>query len=126
MISRILVASIIISAALLAHGITEMERLEEHFKRYGEDWPPEFVPNTPGWRRLMEKRFRQAQEVQDRTGKYDAYIQVGAILWRVVGLPKAVEKNSYVLHLASLIGRQYGVSGPELHRDRYRPCEGSC
>jgi hypothetical protein len=55
--------------SFLPHGVTagdEKERLLEYHKR-GYTWPMEYVPDTPGWKRLMDHRFRQAAEIDDRT-----------------------------------------------------------
>ncbi|CAB9525079.1 expressed unknown protein [Seminavis robusta] len=57
------------------HGMTETHRVEEHLKRYGGDWPPEYIPNTPGWKRQMDKRFKQVLEMDNRHKKYDGWMQ---------------------------------------------------
>jgi hypothetical protein len=80
MISYLLAVCVLAMTALLSHGMTELERLDEHFKKYGDDWPPEYIPNTPGWKELMDKRFHQVLEMDDRGSKYDGFIQVGYIL----------------------------------------------
>lgn len=51
-----------------AHALVESERQEE-YKARNYTWPiPEMVPETPGWRRLMERRFRQI-EAMEGTGQ---------------------------------------------------------
>mgnify|MGYP005843041947 CR=1 FL=1 len=56
--------------ALLAFGIPlllidailveESVRVAEHDKRYTRQWPPEkYAPDTVGWKKLMDRRFRQ-------------------------------------------------------------------
>jgi hypothetical protein len=62
----------------LAGPLSEAERVEEYDKRYTRVWPPkEYVPNTPGWKSLMEKRFRQVKEIDDGGEKYEGFMQVG-------------------------------------------------
>lgn len=40
-------------------AMTEEHRMSEYLKR-GYSWPLEkMVPNTPGWRRIMQRRFDQ-------------------------------------------------------------------
>jgi hypothetical protein len=40
--------------------VNERERVIEHDKRYSRTWPPEkYVPDTIGWKKLMDERFRQ-------------------------------------------------------------------
>ena len=34
-----------------------------------------YKPNTPGWRRLMESRFRQIEQIESRGDRYEGYIQ---------------------------------------------------
>jgi len=58
------------------HGMDEDVRVQEYRKRYGDIWPPQYVPNTKGWKKLMDHRFEQVQEIEDRHQKYDAWIQV--------------------------------------------------
>jgi hypothetical protein len=51
-----------------AHALVESERQEE-YKARNYTWPiPEMVPETPGWRRLMQRRFRQI-EAMEGTGQ---------------------------------------------------------
>lgn len=57
-------------------GLQEVDRVEEYHKR-GHDWPPspeEYKPNTPGWRRVMERRFEQIQHVEDTLSKYNGWM----------------------------------------------------
>mmetsp|Transcript_22073 Transcript_22073/g.44265 ORF Transcript_22073/g.44265 Transcript_22073/m.44265 type:complete len:369 (-) Transcript_22073:440-1546(-) len=57
--------------------IYENERIDE-FHRRGYVWPPkeeDYVPNTPGWRKLHERRFEQLSHLgADDTGLYDGYM----------------------------------------------------
>ena len=78
----------IITAALLLIGnlslvraLSEEDRLREYEAR-GYEWPlKEFVPNTPGWRTLLSRRFEQIEETIGTgagEGRYDAWMQAVA------------------------------------------------
>lgn len=55
--------------------LVESERIEEYHKR-NYSWPlQKYVPDTAGWKRLMESRFRQVAEISNRGQRYEAYIQ---------------------------------------------------
>ena len=55
--------------------LVETERLEEYRKR-GYTWPIQnYVPNTPGWKKLMNQRFAQVEQIQDSGDRYEGYIQ---------------------------------------------------
>uniref|UniRef100_A0A7S2E5N1 Alpha-ketoglutarate-dependent dioxygenase AlkB-like domain-containing protein n=1 Tax=Ditylum brightwellii TaxID=49249 RepID=A0A7S2E5N1_9STRA len=65
---------------LLAHftlgALDEGERVKEYNRR-GHVWPPrdeDYVPNTPGWRRLMERRFSQVMSVENTGDKYNGFM----------------------------------------------------
>ena len=59
----------VIALALIfgaAAALTEEDRLIEYHKR-NYTWPIQnYIPNTEGWRNLMESRFRQVEEIEDR------------------------------------------------------------
>jgi hypothetical protein len=60
-----------------ARATIESERLLEHQKRNYE-WPPsqsQFVPNTTGWKNLMETRLDQVSEMPDPKARFVAYVQ---------------------------------------------------
>lgn len=58
-----------------AHALVESERLEE-YKARNHTWPlPEMVPETPGWRRLLERRFRQIEAMEGSGQRYEGYMQ---------------------------------------------------
>jgi hypothetical protein len=62
---------------LVTAQLKEHERKEEYFRR-NYTWPPrenDFIPNTPGWRSLMEHRFRQVEEIKNRHDRYEGFIQ---------------------------------------------------
>jgi hypothetical protein len=53
----------------------EEQRMAEYNKR-NYVWPiPRYVPNTLGWKKLMDHRFRQAAELEDSQSRYEAYAQ---------------------------------------------------
>jgi hypothetical protein len=104
----------ILAMAAISHGMTEMERMDEHFKRYGDDWPPEYIPNTPGWKKIMDKRFRQVLEVDDRGQKYDGFIQVGDPCFCGKGRSCHVKgKDAHNLHLSTDLPD--GIFGSKLY-----------
>ena len=53
--------------------LVESERIEEYHKR-NYTWPlTNYNPDTPGWKALMEERFRQVEEMEE--DRYEGYIQ---------------------------------------------------
>ena len=55
--------------------LVESERIEEYNKR-NYTWPiQKYIPNTPGWRQLMESRFAQVKEIESSGQRYEGYIQ---------------------------------------------------
>eukprot|EP01082_Thalassiosira_pseudonana_P002135 g2352.t1 g2352 contig11:1243640-1245470(-) len=69
---------LIIAMSIVASitAMTEEHRLEEYHKR-GYKWPLEaVVPNTPGWKRIMDRRFEQIERIPDRGQRYDAWMAV--------------------------------------------------
>jgi len=57
------------------YGRTEEERIEA-YHRSNYTWPPEkYIPDTPGWRKLYDHRFRQIAEIKDRTDRFEGYAQ---------------------------------------------------
>jgi len=57
-------------------ALSEPERLKEYEAR-GYEWPlPELKPNTPGWRNIFERRFKQVEEtIDDSNERYNAWMQ---------------------------------------------------
>lgn len=63
-----------------AVALDEYERIEEHDKRYSRQWPPpKYIPDTVGWKRLMDARFRQVAEIDDLGRRYEGYMQVNQV-----------------------------------------------
>lgn len=55
--------------------LSEPERIGEYHKR-NYTWPvKEYKPETPGWRKLMDNRFAQVSEIEDRGQRYEGMIQ---------------------------------------------------
>jgi hypothetical protein len=55
--------------------MSEEDRMAEYHKR-GYKWPlPELVPNTDGWRRIFDRRFKQLQRIKDSNKKYNGWVQ---------------------------------------------------
>jgi len=58
-----------------AQAMFEEERLVEYHKR-NYTWPVQkFVPDTEGWKQLMESRLRQVQEIENQNKRYEGYLQ---------------------------------------------------
>lgn len=56
------------------YAMTEEHRMEEYHKR-GYKWPLEkMVPDTPGWKRIMNRRFEQVERVEDTNLKYNGWM----------------------------------------------------
>lgn len=59
---------------LVSSQLIEAERRKEYKKR-GYTWPmKELVPNTEGWRRLMERRFDQVEHIPDVNERYQGWL----------------------------------------------------
>jgi hypothetical protein len=60
----------------LSSALTEEEhRIAYHARNY--TWPiKEFVPNTPGWDKLMRTRLEQVSEIDNLNRRYEGYVQV--------------------------------------------------
>jgi hypothetical protein len=56
--------------------LIEAERIAAYHER-NYTWPlTTYVPNTPGWKALIEERFGQVAEVESSGMRYDGYIQL--------------------------------------------------
>eukprot|EP00579_Thalassiosira_antarctica_P011136 CAMPEP_0201917470 /NCGR_PEP_ID=MMETSP0903-20130614/6861_1 /ASSEMBLY_ACC=CAM_ASM_000552 /TAXON_ID=420261 /ORGANISM="Thalassiosira antarctica, Strain CCMP982" /LENGTH=375 /DNA_ID=CAMNT_0048453545 /DNA_START=109 /DNA_END=1236 /DNA_ORIENTATION=+ len=54
--------------------MSEEHRMEEYHKR-GHKWPLEkMVPDTPGWKRILNKRFEQVARVEDTNDRYNGWM----------------------------------------------------
>ena len=77
----LLLGSALLSSLVVVptQGRSEEERVLK-YHQLNHTWPPEnFVPETPGWRKLFEHRLRQVAEIQDRTDRFEGYAQtIGA------------------------------------------------
>ena len=62
-------------APMFVSGMTEEERVKK-FYEHNHTWPiQKFVPDNPGWTKLMEHRLRQIGEIEDTTDRFEAYAQ---------------------------------------------------
>merc|ERR1719287_387615 len=78
MSSIVAVAAAMLIAALApmhdASAMMESDRMEEYRKR-GYKWPLEkVIPDTPGWRRILDRRFEQIERVEDSNDKYNGWL----------------------------------------------------
>jgi hypothetical protein len=44
--------------------LKEEDRIVEYYKR-NYTWPPQYAPNTKGWKALMERRFQQVAQLEN-------------------------------------------------------------
>jgi hypothetical protein len=66
---------ITVASAAKHKGLVESERIQEYHNR-NYSWPIEnYMPRTPGWKKLMESRFAQVAELSNMTDRYQGYIQ---------------------------------------------------
>ncbi|KAL7569909.1 hypothetical protein ACA910_008573 [Epithemia clementina (nom. ined.)] len=62
-------------ACRVAAALNEEDRLVEYHKR-NYTWPVEtYLPNTEGWRNLMESRLHQVEEIENSGERYEGFIQ---------------------------------------------------
>jgi len=54
-------------------SLDEDERMEEYVAR-NYTWPPVMNPNTQGWSKLMMRRFRQLEFIEDLNERYNGYL----------------------------------------------------
>jgi hypothetical protein len=74
-----IVIAVIIAIGTLPGVVTANRSEEERVASYhalNHTWPPtEYVPDTPGWRKLFEHRLRQAAEIEDRSERFEGFAQ---------------------------------------------------
>lgn len=107
-----LLLSLLLTRCTLA--LSEQERLVGYHER-NYTWPIErYVPNTPGWKDLMERRFRQVAQIENSGDRYEGYIQLmhsAALVPNFTefgfGLGKAPEKLTETLRTAIRKGLPY-------------------
>ncbi len=64
-------------ALFLPAGLSQLDeskRVEQYHKR-GHTFPPKFIPDTPGWKALFERRIAQVRQVEDSDAKYNGWIE---------------------------------------------------
>jgi len=78
--SSVLLTFALISILLSGYGVvaeTEEERQAQRAKR-GHVWPPrdsDFIPNRPGWAKLMQHRLRQVEEIEPKMDRFEGFAQ---------------------------------------------------
>lgn len=76
---RMLCCVTVVLAALTSSALgrlVEEERIVEYHKRNYTFPLQTYVPNHAGWRQLLEKRFTQVSEIENRGQRYEGYMQV--------------------------------------------------
>lgn len=66
----------LLPTSLTAQRIQEADRRKEYDAR-GHQWPPkddDFQPNTPGARKIFDRRFLQLRHMEDRLSRYNGYM----------------------------------------------------
>ena len=66
------------AAVVSGNELYEEDRVAEYHKRKYK-WPPletEYVPDTPGWRAIHQRRLNQTAHLQNRDSTYNAYMNV--------------------------------------------------
>lgn len=59
----------------LSAALSENERMEKYHER-GYQWPlRKFVPDTAGWRKIFERRFKQIYQIEESNPRYNAWMQ---------------------------------------------------
>ena len=56
--------------------LQESDRISEYHKR-NHQWPPkptDYIPQTPGWQKLLSRRFQQVSRLEDEGSKYNGYM----------------------------------------------------
>lgn len=79
MFSVIKIIAVFLVGIKSVEAMYEEDRLREYHAREYE-WPlKKFVPDTPGWKTIFERRFEQIEQTIENTGpRYDAWVQAMA------------------------------------------------
>jgi hypothetical protein len=65
----------VLATSRAGEPLIEPERIEEYHRR-NYTWPlNNYIPNTTGWRELMEERLAQLSEIDDSGRRYEGYYQ---------------------------------------------------
>ena len=74
MLLRLLPSTPTVSAYRSSVSVSESEVRLQGYKERGYQWPiPEFVPNTPGWNKLMQDRLEQISTIEDDAERFKGY-----------------------------------------------------
>lgn len=71
---RFTVLLLILSASLAIARLSENDRRDEYYRR-NYTWPTTYIPNTEGWKKLMDRRFAQVTQIPDSGARYEGYLQ---------------------------------------------------
>ena len=78
--NRSLLLAVLVAAGSLVvvveAQLLEADRLEAYHAR-NYTWPPreeDYTPNTPGWRKIFQRRFRQLDKLGSEKNSYNGYI----------------------------------------------------
>lgn len=84
----LLVISLTCCCSFIDAQLSESERMKEYRAR-NYTWPlVETVPNTEGWRKLMQRRFQQVAAIRDTDRRYEGYLQ---LTYAAVAVPNFTE-----------------------------------
>lgn len=57
------------------HLFDELNRRKEYEAR-NYTWPPKVIPDTPGWKKLMMRRFRQLEFLENKEDRWNGYFNL--------------------------------------------------
>ena len=96
-------------------GLSELERMEEYHRR-GYHWPPrteDYIPSTPGWQKLSERRLSQLLSIEDVGETYDGYMVTAHTAmnckkftengWGLTRAPQVQSSFSFLVHVCIAI-----------------------
>jgi hypothetical protein len=126
MLPLLLIVMALATTSSSADQLSEEERIHEyHYRRH--TWPPkltDYVPNTPGWQSLFEKRLTQLSYISDLEAKYNGYMSVvhSALIapnfteygWGLTRAPQGLVD-------ALVDNLQRGLASPDTLQEEYQP-----
>ena len=75
--SSLLLLLLVVATTTLSSSsstVSETAARLQGYKDRGYQWPvPEFIPNTPGWNKLMEDRLEQVSHIEDPAERFKGY-----------------------------------------------------
>lgn len=74
-----LVKAVLLGILIVIPQNVDCRSEEERIRRYHElnhTYPPEqYIPDTPGWRKVYEHRLRQVEEIEDQQERFEGFAQ---------------------------------------------------